>query len=108
MEIRDTVIPGVLNQALRYQFGWSNHILDPLFCDGKRYECGYLFASWIRAEWHFPIIAYKYGITIVVYDSCTNVVAGDQRNHEKTKEPRFTRPTENYNNIPTNWFPHLP
>ena len=46
---------------------------------------------------------------IVVYDSCTNVVAGDKRIHEKTKEPMSTRPTENYNNnIPTKWFTHSP
>ena len=72
------MLSSVLNQALRYQFGWSNQILDPLFCEGKRYEGGCLSASWIRAERHFPIIACKLGTTIIVYDSCIYAVAGEK------------------------------
>jgi hypothetical protein len=54
-------------------------VLNPLFRDGCSYEEGCSRESWISGEWHFPLIACKYDVTIVVYSSSINMVAGEER-----------------------------
>jgi hypothetical protein len=34
-------------------------------------------SSWLSGEWHFPLIAYKYQTTIVVYGTDMSLVAGE-------------------------------
>jgi hypothetical protein len=46
-------------------------MMNPLYRQGNSYEKGCGSQSWIRGEWHFPLIAYKFQITIVVYSTST-------------------------------------
>jgi hypothetical protein len=77
MEIRTMVIPDCQNSGIGKEFAWSTNVLDPLFRVGTTYENGCDQSSWISGEWHFPLIAYKYQSTIVIYGSDTNTVEGE-------------------------------
>ena len=69
--IRETVIPSGQNDAIGVGkcFSWSTDVLYPLFGEKACYERGFGTKSWMCAEWHFPLIAYKYNCTVVLYGS---------------------------------------
>jgi hypothetical protein len=77
MEILDLVIPVGQRKSIGNAFSWENDVLEPLFREGYSYENGCDHSSWISGEWHFPVIAYKYQVTIVVYASSMNMVRGE-------------------------------
>ncbi len=81
MIIRATAIPSVQNNAngVGKCFSWYTLVLDPLFGEKACYEGGCGTDSWMSAEWHFPLIAYKYNCTIVLYGSDAVSVAGQVR-----------------------------
>jgi hypothetical protein len=78
MEIRDLVIPECQKRSIGNDYSWKNDFLDPLYREGYSYEHGCDRFSWISGEWHFPMIAYKYQITIVVYTTSQNIVRGER------------------------------
>jgi hypothetical protein len=65
-------------------FSWRTNVLNPLFRVGTTYENGCDQSSWFTGEWHFPLIAYKYQSTIVIYGSDVSTVEGVPRFEKRT------------------------
>jgi hypothetical protein len=69
MKIRNDAFPESQKKGIGKAISWETDVLAPLFCEGSSYEKGCRLSSWISGQWHFPLIAYKFQVTIVVYSS---------------------------------------
>jgi hypothetical protein len=70
-QIKTVAIPEGQRNAIGKNYSWEEDMMNPLYRQGNSYEKGCGSQSWIRGEWHFPLIAYKFQITIVVYSTST-------------------------------------
>jgi hypothetical protein len=87
-QIRDEAIPESQKKSVKNAISWMTDVLDPLFRVTRRsYETGCHRCDWICGHWHFPLIAHKFQIAIVVYSS--------------EKRTTITKPTK------SDWLPRL-
>jgi hypothetical protein len=84
-------IPKCQKEGIGKEFCWEKTVLDPLFLLrlGMSYENGCGVSGWFRGEWHFPLIAMKHKISIVVCASNSNMRDG-------VKEPILSKWTNVY------------
>jgi hypothetical protein len=68
-QIRDEALPESQKMGVSNAISWRTDVLDPLFREGRNYEPGGRLCDWICGHWHFPLIAYKFQINIVVYST---------------------------------------
>jgi hypothetical protein len=87
-QIRDEAIPESQKKSVKNAISWMTDVLDPLFRVTRRsYETGCHRCDWICGHWHFPLIAHKFQIAIVVYST--------------EKRTTITKPTK------SDWLPRL-
>jgi hypothetical protein len=87
--IADVAIPEAMRNCLvGGTFTWEGDVLGPLYRqEGPSYETGCPSSNWIRGEWHFPILAYMFQVTLVVYSTSENKKKrenGDLMHHKST------------------------
>jgi hypothetical protein len=66
------IFPQGQKQSIGKVLFWKEHVLDPLFLEEEFCENGCRKFSWLRGEWHFPLIAHKHKVTIIV-DASSNM-----------------------------------
>jgi hypothetical protein len=65
-QIRDEAFPASQKMSVSNAISWRTEVLDPSFREGQDCEPGCRPCDWLCGHWHFPLIAHKFDVNVVV------------------------------------------